>query len=90
MPSSESAPVGPATGGSGRARYLVGSSDSVLLERVVADLRHDDGITIDRVLNTATGVGGVVIEATADQVRRLQGQYGSGLVVEEDQELGMS
>jgi len=90
MPGGMSAPVGPAAGGSDRARYLVGSADPGLLARAVDELRGDDAIRIERVLNTTTGVGGVVIEATPDQVQRLQQSYGPGLVVEADEELGMS
>lgn len=90
MPSPESTPVGPAAGGSDRTRYLVGSTDPALLTRVVEDLRRDDAIRVDRVLNTSAGVGGVVIEATAAQAQRLQSEYGPSLVVEADQELGLS
>ena len=73
-------------GGAGRRRYLIGSFDTTLLARVVEDLKADPAIVVDRVLQTSTGAGGIVVEATEEQAAHLRARY-PGLVVEPDQPL---
>lgn len=74
-------------GGAGRRLYLVGSVDATQLAQVIEDLKSDPVVVVDRVLQTATGAGGVVVEATDEKAADLRRRY-PGLVVEPDQQLG--
>ena len=85
-----SPPVGPASGGSDRHRYLVGSTDPALVDRVATALGRDPRVRVDRTLDTASGGGILVIEATPDRAQRLRDEFGPALVIEEDRELGLS
>jgi subtilisin len=78
----------PPTGsGANRRRYLVGSLDATLLSQVAEDLKADPGVVVDRILQTSTGAGGIVVEATEATAADLRARY-PGLVVEPDQQLG--
>jgi hypothetical protein len=85
-----SSPVGPASGGPDRQRYLVGSTDPALVDRVATVIGRDPLVRVDRTLDTASGGGILVIETTPDRAQRLRDEYGPALVIEEDRELGLS
>ena len=71
----------------GRARYLIGSVNPALLAGLAARLEGRVGIRLERVLQTQSGVGGVVIEATPQAIAQLQQELGPDFVVEEDRPL---
>jgi len=71
----------------GRARYLIGSVNPALLADLAARLEALDGIRLERVLRTQSGVGGVVVEATPEAIARLKQELGPDFVIEEDRPL---
>ncbi|MGE5830722.1 MAG: hypothetical protein ACM30G_20490 [Micromonosporaceae bacterium] len=85
MTSAQSAPAGPT--GPGRERYLIGSSDRGLLADLIDQLPEREGMRVDRVLNTSSGVGAIVVEATPEAVTQLRSELGPRVVIEPDQPL---
>ena len=84
MAGTPDATAGPPAGGPGRARFIVGSADPAVLATLPPRLEGREGIRVDRVLRTASGVGGVVVEATPQAVDQLRAELGPGVVIEED------
>jgi hypothetical protein len=85
MTGNQSAPAGPT--GPGRERYLIGSPDASFLAELVGRLQGREGVRIDRVLNTTSGVGAIVVAATPEAVTRLRSELGSQVVIEPDRPL---
>lgn len=85
MTGTQSAPAGPT--GSGRERYLIGSSDPALLAEVAKRLPGREGVRVHRVLDTTAGVGAIVVEATPEAVARLRSDLGPRVVIEPDRPL---
>jgi len=71
----------------GRAWYIIGSANPGLLADLAARLEGRDGLRLQRILRTQSGVGGVVVEATPDAIARLRAELGPDFVIEEDRPL---
>ncbi len=78
--------AGPADGGPGPQRYLIGSSDEPLLA-VVTELLSGD-LRVRALRAPASGV--LAVEADPSVVDELRDRFGDQLVIEPDVELEMS
>jgi hypothetical protein len=74
-------------GGPGWARFLIGSANPSLLANLTRWLQDRDGIRLERVLQTQTGVGGVVVNATPQAIAQLKKELGPEVLIEEDRPL---
>ena len=81
------ASAGSPTGVPGRTRFLIGSVDPRLLADLPERLQGRAGVTVDRVLRTTSGVGGVVADMTPEVAAELRNELGPQIVIEEDRVL---